>query len=37
MLDRVEFVKSRDTVKGGFDKLPQEALDALNKVVNAIK
>lgn len=37
MLDRVKFVESRDTVKGGFDKLPKEALDALNKVVNAIK
>lgn len=36
MLDRVKFVESRDTVKGGFDKLPQEALDALNKVVNAL-
>ena len=36
MLDRVKFVESRDTVKGGFDKLPKEALDALNKVVNAI-
>lgn len=37
MLDRVKFVESRDTVKGGFDKLPKEALDALNKVVNEIK
>ena len=37
MLDRVKFVESRDTVKGGFDKLPKEALEALNKVVNAIK
>ena len=37
MLDRVKFVESRETVKGGFDKLPKEALDALNKVVNAIK
>ena len=36
MLDRVKFVESRDTVKGGFDKLPQEALDAVNKVVNAL-
>ena len=37
MLDRVKFVESRDTVKGGFDKLPKEALEALQKVVNAIK
>ena len=37
MLDRVKFVESRETVKGGFDKLPKEALDALNKVVDAIK
>ena len=37
MLDRVKFVESRETAKGGFDKLPKEALDALNKVVDAIK
>ena len=36
MLDRVKFVESRETVKGGFDKLPKEALDALNKVVDAL-
>lgn len=33
MQDRVEFVKSRDTVKGGFDKLPSDALEAIEKVV----
>ena len=33
MADRVEFVKSRDTEKGGFDKLPAEALEALERVV----
>ncbi len=33
MKDRIEFVQSRDTEKGGFDKLPEEALDALKKVV----
>ena len=37
MLDRVKFVESRDTVKGVFDKLPKEALEALQKFVNAIK
>lgn len=34
MLDRVNFVKSRETVKGGFDKLPADALEAIEKVVN---
>ena len=34
MQDRVNFVKSRDTFKGGFDKLPADALDAIEKVVN---
>lgn len=34
MLDRVNFVKSRETVKGGFDKLPNDALQAIEKVVN---
>ena len=33
MQDRVDFVASRDTEKGGFDKLPLEALEALKKVV----
>lgn len=33
MKDRVKFVESRNDVKGGFDKLPEDALDALNKVV----
>jgi phosphoenolpyruvate carboxykinase (ATP) len=37
MNDRVEYVKSRDTEKGGFDKLPAEALEALQKVVNELK
>lgn len=33
MQDRAEFVKSRETVKGGFDKLPTDALEAIEKVV----
>ncbi len=33
MNDRVKFVESRDTFKGGFDKLPEDALEALKKVV----
>lgn len=33
MQDRVDFVASRDTAKGGFDKLPDDALEALKKVV----
>ena len=36
MNDRIKFVEDRDTAKGGFDKLPAEALDALKKVVNAL-
>lgn len=36
MNDRIEFVKSRDEFKGGFDKLPTEALDALKKVVSEL-
>ncbi|MBC7961054.1 MAG: phosphoenolpyruvate carboxykinase, partial [Vallitaleaceae bacterium] len=37
MLDRVEFVASRDTAKGGYDKLPAIALEALQNVVNELK
>lgn len=36
MKDRVKFVESRKEVKGGFDELPQEAIDALKKVVSQI-
>ena len=36
MVDRVNFVKSTETEKGGFDKLPAEALEALQKIVNEL-
>ncbi len=36
MQDRVNFVKERDTVKGGFDKLPEDALAAIQKVVDEL-
>ncbi len=36
MKDRVEFIKSRETAKGGFDKLPAEALEAIEKVISEI-
>jgi phosphoenolpyruvate carboxykinase (ATP) len=36
MIDRVEFVESRETEKGGFDKLPEDALSALKKVVSEL-
>lgn len=34
MQDRISFVKSRDTEKAGLDKLPLDALEALEKVVS---
>ncbi|QUI21052.1 phosphoenolpyruvate carboxykinase (ATP) [Vallitalea pronyensis] len=36
MNDRVEYVQSRNTDKGGYDKLPAEALDALKKVISEL-
>ena len=33
MLDRINFVKSRETEKAGLDKLPADALEALENVV----
>lgn len=33
MYDRIKFVESREEAKGGFDKLPEDALEALKKVV----
>ncbi|ONI38765.1 phosphoenolpyruvate carboxykinase [Candidatus Epulonipiscium fishelsonii] len=37
MEDRVTFIKSRDEAKGGFDKLPDDALEAIEKVVKESK
>jgi phosphoenolpyruvate carboxykinase (ATP) len=36
MNDRVEFINSRETAKGGFDKLPDDALEAIEKVIKEI-
>lgn len=36
MTDRVNFVKSREEYKSGFDKLPDDALAALQKVVDEL-
>jgi phosphoenolpyruvate carboxykinase (ATP) len=33
MQDRIEFIKSRESEKAGLDKLPPDALEALQKVV----
>ncbi len=37
MNDRVEFIASRDTEKAGLDKLPADALEALQNVVEQAK
>ena len=37
MNDRLEFVKSRETAKGGYDRLPEDALAAIQKVVDEIQ
>ena len=34
MNDRIEFVKSRETEKAGIDRLPTDALEALENVVS---
>lgn len=36
MLDRVNFIKSRDVEKDGIDKLPSDALEALEKVLSSL-
>lgn len=36
MNDRINFVKSRETEKNGIDKLPDDALEALQRVINQI-
>lgn len=36
MQDRVNYVASRETDKGGFDRLPEDALEALKKVINQL-
>lgn len=37
MQDRIEFIKSRETEKAGLDKLPSDALEALQRVVKEAK
>lgn len=37
MNDRIKFIESRETEKGGLDKLPKDALEALLNVVGQIK
>lgn len=36
MQDRIEFVKSRETEKAGLDKLPKDALEALQNVISQV-
>lgn len=36
MRDRLQFISSRDTEKGGFDRLPKEAQDAIQRVVDML-
>ena len=36
MNDRLEFVKSRNTFKDGYDKLPEDALAAIQKVIDCL-
>ncbi len=37
MQDRINFIASRETEKAGLDKLPEDALNALNRVIEEIK
>ncbi len=37
MNDRLEFVQSRNTFKDGYDKLPEDALAAIQKVIDNLK
>ena len=36
MQDRIDFIKSRGTEKAGLDKLPPDALEALENVINQV-
>ncbi len=37
MNDRLDFVQSRNTFKDGYDKLPEDALEAIRKVIDCLK
>ena len=37
MADRLKYVESRKTEKGGYDELPQDAIDAIQKVVDEVE
>ncbi len=34
MQDRLNYVKNLDTAEGGYNRLPQDALDAIQRVVD---
>jgi len=34
MKDRIEYIESRKTEKGGFDKLPEECIEVIQKIVD---
>ena len=36
MNDRLDFVQSRNTFKDGYDKLPEDALEAIQKVIDCL-
>ena len=36
MNDRLEFVRSRNTFKDGYDKLPEDAFEAIQKVIDCL-
>ena len=36
MLDRLNYVKNLETINEGYDKLPEDAMEAIQKVVNQL-
>ena len=37
MKDRLDFIESKNTLKGGYDKLPEDAYEAIKKVIDELK
>jgi len=37
MEDRIKFVRGKETEKGGFDKLPSEAMEKLQEIIAELK
>jgi phosphoenolpyruvate carboxykinase (ATP) len=37
LVDRLNFLRSREVERGGFDRVPQEAADSISSLIDSLK